>query len=341
MGKRKVRCFSYDLKLDGIKAEDTYLKDVTKELFNEENNEEIRRLENGNLVNIIKGDDIQNYLSIELIEKVEKIDNDNIKEVKSVEERFLFFRIGRQKDIEGALKRNIETWEGEDIIDVSDQGEYNLEICTYILVDIKKGIILELFGKYAPSVKSFKYILNTMIEKSNNAKLKGIEIDYKKIMTAELIETLINNGTRLGQITYNYENPNLDILKDMGFTAAQINVLKELNVFQLEVNLKGRARVPLTKVSERIGAVINTLGNGPRKIKEHLIVKASTASTSSKNYTFEEEDVTYNIDIPYNKIADNRKIKLSLDEIAFEVYTRLENMHRDNISSIETYISRN
>lgn len=341
MGKRKVRCFTYDLKLNGIKSNENCLKQVTEEVFNEGNNPDIRRLENGNLVNIIRGEDVQNYLSIELIKRVEKRDRDGRTEIKNIDEEFLFFRIGRQKDIEGALKRNIETWEGEDLIDVSDQGAYNLEICTYILIDIEKEIILELFGKYAPSVKSFKYIFNTMIQKSDNKILEGIEIDYKNIMSAELIEALIENGTRLGQITYNYENPKLDVLKEMGFTANQINALKNLDVFQLEVNLKGRTRLPLSNVSDTIRSVINTLGQGPKIVKDRLTVKASTASTTSKNYTFKEEEVTYNIDVPYERATDNGRVKLSLDEIAFEVYTKLENMHADNIIDIETYILRN
>ena len=53
MGKRKIRCFTYDLKLNGIKSNESYLKQVAEEVFNEENNPDIRRLENGNLVNII------------------------------------------------------------------------------------------------------------------------------------------------------------------------------------------------------------------------------------------------------------------------------------------------
>lgn len=337
MGKRKVRCFTYDLKLNGVNVSKEYIKVVIENLFDEKN-ESIRRLENDNLVNIITGDDIQNYLSIELIEKVEKRDTDNIIERKKVEENFLFFRIGRQKDIEGALKRNIETWEGQDIIDVSDQGEYNLEICTYILIDIESGVILEVFGKYAPSVKTFNYMMNTMISNSKNTKLNGINIDYKNIMSDELINSIKENGTRLGQITYNYENPNLDILASMGFSAHQINVLRDLDVFQLEVNIKGKAKIPLSRVSEDIRAVINTLGDAPERIKKRLSVKASTASTSSRNYTFKEEEVTYNINIPYDKIIGNQKSKLSLDEIAFEVYYKLENMHTDNIEDIKRYI---
>lgn len=337
MGKRKVRCFTYDLKLNDVNVDREYLRSVSESLFDEKN-KNIRRLENGNLVNIITGDDNQNYLSIELIKKVEKKNADKTSERKKIEDNFLFFRIGRQKDIEGALKRNIETWEGQDIIDVSDQGEYNLEICTYILIDIDSGVILEVFGKYAPSVKTFNHIMNTMIEKSKNTNLNGIKLDYKNIMSAELINAIKENGTRLGQITYNYENPNLDVLSYMGFSAHQINAIRYLGVFKLEVSIKGKANTSLSRVPNDIRAVINTLGNAPERIKKHLSIKASTSSTSSKNYTFKEEEVTYNIDIPYNKVVDSNKTKLTLDEIAFEVYSKLENMHNDNIEDIKTYI---
>lgn len=341
MGKRKVRCFTYDLKLNDGVVDNSYFKEVIQTLFNEENNENIRRIENGNLVKIITGEDIQNYLSIELIERVEKINTEGIRERKIIDEDFLFFRIGRQKDIDGALKRNIETWEGQDIIDIAEQGEYNLEICTYILIDIQKGIILELFGKYAPSVNTFKFIINKMINDNNNNNLNEITMDYKNIMSDELINALKENATRLGQITYNYENPNLDVLKEMGFSGHQINTLRILDIFELEVNLKARPKNELTRVPESIREVLNALEDASDYMKKHLTLKASTSSTSSKNYTFKEEEVTYNVDIPYDKIIDGTRKKLTLDEIAFEVYLRLENMHNDYINDIERYILRN
>lgn len=319
--------------------ENSYLKDVVNEIFDVNNNNDIKELNNGNLVNILIGEDSDNYLSLEFIKKVSTTDKDEFIETKDVDERYLFFRIGREKDIEGAIKRNIETWEGSGVIGANEQDSYNLEICTYILIDTMNGIILELFGRYAPTVKSLKHLLNKLISRRESDVLAGITFDYNNIMTDELINSLRDNGTRLGQVTYNYENPNLDMLIDIGFTAEQINRLKELDVFQLEINLKGRVRVPLTRTPDKIKSVLNSFRNAPQNMKDKLSFKGTTKSTSTKNYTFKEEEVTYNIDIPYERITDNRRIKLSLDDIAFEAYTRLYNLYSENITRIASYTS--
>ncbi|PRR77714.1 hypothetical protein CLLI_22780 [Clostridium liquoris] len=339
MSKKKVRCFRYRLKLNNTTVENSYLKDVVNEIFDVNNNNDIKELNNGNLVNILIGEDSDNYLSLEFIKKVSTTDKDEFIETKDVDERYLFFRIGREKDIEGAIKRNIETWEGSGVIGANEQDSYNLEICTYILIDTMNGIILELFGRYAPTVKSLKHLLNKLISRRESDVLAGITFDYNNIMTDELINSLRDNGTRLGQVTYNYENPNLDMLIDIGFTAEQINRLKELDVFQLEINLKGRVRVPLTRTPDKIKSVLNSFRNAPQNMKDKLSFKGTTKSTSTKNYTFKEEEVTYNIDIPYERITDNRRIKLSLDDIAFEAYTRLYNLYSENITRIASYTS--
>lgn len=337
MGRKKVRCFRYNLKLENNRVENYNLKNIVNEIFRvDENN--TRELSNGNKVRILKGEDIENYLSIELINKIERKDSDGITEREIIDEKFLFFRVGREKDIEGAIKRNLETWEGSEVIDINQQDSYNIEICTYILIDIENGIILELFGKYAPDVKILKYLFNELIATSENTRLNGIVFDYNNIMSKDLINALKNNGTRLGQMTYNYENPNLDILVQLGFTTQQINSLKELDVFQLEINLKGKTKAPLSTTPDVIRHVLNKFMDAPTAIKNKLMFKGSTESTTSKNYTFKEEEVTYNIDIPYNRKIDNVKRKLNLDEIAFEAYTRLHNLYNDNISDIESYI---
>ncbi|MFQ9247392.1 MAG: hypothetical protein ACLR3R_08540 [Clostridium paraputrificum] len=337
MGKKKVRCFRYNLKLENNKVENCNLKNIINEIFIVDENS-TRELNNGNKVRILKGEDIENYLSIELINKLERKNNDDIIEREIIDERFLFFRVGREKDIEGAIKRNLETWEGSEVIDLNQQDSYNIEICTYILIDTDKGIVLELFGKYAPNIKILKYLFNELITTSENTRLNGIQFDYNNIMSNDLINSLKNNGTRLGQMTYNYENPNLDILLQLGFTPQQISSLKELDVFQLEINLKGKTRTPLSTTPDVIRHVLNKFTNAPMAIKNKLMFKGSTESTTSKNYTFKEEEVTYNIDIPYDRKTDSGRRKLNLDEIAFEAYTRLYNLYNENINDIESYI---
>lgn len=336
MGKKKVRCYTYKLKNNDVIVDNSFLLDVINEVFDRENGKNIKELKNGNLVKIINNENLDNYLSIELIKEVEKQDNNGIIESKSVDDKYLFFRIGREKDIEGAMKRDLTTWEGKEVIEKEDQNSYNLEICTYILIDSENGIILELFGKYAPTVKSLKYMINTLMNDCES--LCGITFDYNNIMSNELIDALKENGTRLGQITYNYEIPKLDILIELGLTSEQINAIRELGVYGMEINLKGNGKIPLTRSSDKIKVLLSKFSSAPEAIKKRLSFKGTTNSTSSRNYTFKEEEVTYNIDIPYNRIVDNIKMKLTLEEIAYEVYLRMIKLYDESKNKIKSYI---
>lgn len=90
MGKKKVRCFKYNLKLENNRVGNHNLKNIVNEVFRvDENN--TRELNNGNRLRILKGEDIENYLSIELINKIERKDSDGITEREIIDEKFLFF----------------------------------------------------------------------------------------------------------------------------------------------------------------------------------------------------------------------------------------------------------
>ncbi|WP_446897399.1 hypothetical protein ACSVC9_10270 [Clostridium sp. LBM24168] len=321
MSIKRIRCFTYDLKRRDKTVDSKYLKDVIEELFESKN---VKTVSYMNKAFIFKDNDEENYLSLEYLKHVDDIDvNDN----------YLFFRIGREKDIEGAIKRNLETFEGKEIIDKEDQDSYNLEICTYILVDIKDSIVLELYGQYAPTVKSFKHILNKSF--SNN------EFDYKKIVSEELINALSDEGVRLNKIRYNYEVPSADILTSLGLDDVQIQQIRNLDFYQIEVTLKARNHVPLTTSSQKIKHTINALRQCTEKIKNTLRITGKTKNTSSKDYTFREEDVTFNLDIPSVKVDDGLSIKLSLDEIAKEVYYRMKNLYEgENKARVLSYIEK-
>lgn len=339
MASKIVKCYTYELRKNKVIVNTEYLKDIINVLFNPQKSSDVKELNNGNLVKIYKEDDEENYLSIELINEVSRELN-GVNEVKKVYKNHLLFRIGRKKDIDGAMKRNLDTWEGREIIDKSEQDVYELEICTYILIDVENGIILELFGKYAPSVKSLTYVLNMLMKQSQKSDLEGLVFQYKNIMTEELIESLKDDGVRLGKINYSYEPPNLNFLKELGLTTEEINAIYDLGVYEVEVIMKGRGKSPLTRTSDKIKKLISTISRSPKKVKDKISFIGSTNSSSSKKYTFREEDVTYKLDIPYNKTTDNCIVKLSLDEIAYEVYIKFDILYTANKNKIVSYINK-
>ncbi|EKS4344866.1 hypothetical protein QB607_002862 [Clostridium botulinum] len=315
MSTKKIRCFTFDLKQNDTKCNGIYLKELINELYlnvsGTSKEETIIYRENKDA----------DYLSLERLEKFNTSNNKH---------DYGYFRIGRQKDIDGAIKRNLNTLEGKEILDENEQGVYELEICTYILVDFQEGIILELYGQFAPTIKSFANILNK--------KLNGYEIHYKNILTEDLINILKKDGDRINKINYNYEVADVSILQKLGLTSPQVVALEELGIFEIEITLKNRPRIPLTKKIDKIKHVIEVLSQSPKKIKDTIGILGKTKNSASKEYKFTEQEVTFNIGISDFKNQDGMIIKLSLDEIAEEVYNRMEGLYIKNKSNILEYI---
>lgn len=326
MSKKTVRCYVSKIKNEkGVKIDIKNLEKIIEKIFElpeaKETDEENRCL-------IYSENDENNYLSLEYIKKV----NNNI-----VDNNYMLFRIGRQKDIEGALKRNVNTFEGKEVIDKDEQNVYNLEICTYLIIDKEKGVICELFGNYAPTVKSFIYILNKCIEKLE-ANYKKYIISYANIMTDKMIKTYADNADKLGKIIYQFEKPNVDFLKMFDLTEAQIIALEDLDVFEVEVALKGKTRIPLSSNGLIIKNIIDNLYKLPKKIKDKVKIIGKTSKSNTKAYTFNEENVTYYIDIPYTKTEDGAIKKLTLNEISEEVYKKILDLYENNRNDLYSYI---
>ena len=327
MSKKSVRCYVSRMRDDKTKLNMDVYKNIIEEIFK---SEEVKLIGNTNKCLIYKGNDDNNYLSLEYIKKIEDIEIDS---------NYMFFRIGREKDIEGALKRNIQTFEGKEIIDKSEQDEYNLETCTYILIDLSNGVASELYGRFAPSVNAFTYVINRLMEK-NSDKYKNISLHYANIMTEEMINAYANNADRLGKLVYQFEKPDVEFLKKLKLTDSQIIALRDLNVLEVEVTLKGKNKIPLSDNALKIKNVLEESAKLPQKIKENLKVIGKASKSDTKTYTFTEEKVTYYIDVPSIKREDGEIKKLTIEEIGKEVYNRIYTLYTDNKDDLETYISK-
>lgn len=227
----------------------------------------------------------------------------------------------------------------KEIIDKSEQDEYNLEICTYILIDLSNGVASELYGRFAPSVNAFTYVINRLMEK-NSDKYKNISLHYANIMTEEMINAYANNADRLGKLVYQFEKPDVEFLKKLKLTDSQIIALRDLNVLEVEVTLKGKNKIPLSDNALKIKNVLEESAKLPQKIKENLKVIGKASKSDTKTYTFTEEKVTYYIDVPSIKREDGEIKKLTIEEIGKEVYNRIYTLYTDNKDDLETYISK-
>ncbi|EGO87445.1 hypothetical protein G8S49_01605 [Clostridium botulinum C] len=321
---KKMYCYTYDVLMNNTICEKEKLFKIINNMFSEKE-KNVTKFENGNKVFIFQ--DSGNNYSLELLKEVNEIE---------VEDGYMFFRIGRQKEIEGALKRNKKTFISEEILSKEQQEKYDIEICTYILIDKRNGIILELFGQFAPSIKTFIDMMNSFLPKEISN--KKVSIKYKNILTEKMIESFKEDGVRLGRIEYTYNIPSARVLNNLGLDMEQIKALEELDVFQVEIKIKNRPKVPLTKLPEKIKYTIKAFKDCAKEIKDTVVFNGRSGKLGSKDYSFKEEEVTYPINITNNKKQDNLIIKLTLDEMAEQVYNKMKDIYEANMSKVLEYI---
>jgi hypothetical protein len=310
MSTKSASCYKVKLKNNGKASKTEFLKPFLDNLFFVGTPKECKSL--------IHEDEDNTYISIDMLKN-----NDE----------YIFLRVGKQRDIEGALLRNVKTLESKEVIDKEEQGTFELEICTYFLLDCAKGVIISLNGLYAPTIKSFKKIVN---EKSS----KNFEIDYDLIFTKDSIKILEANGTRLNKIKYNYALPNVEMLENVGFTKSQVVALNFLGNVEVEVVIKNKGKRPITTKSDLVKEVLKSLYSLPKTIKDTLSVYGKTDNTSTKGYTFSEQELSYNIDIQTYKREEGIELKLTLEEIAEQVYNKLKSSYEENIKEIIDYIPK-
>ncbi|VDG74723.1 Uncharacterised protein [Clostridium carnis] len=328
MSKKTLRCYELNVTIDGKTCEKENFKDLIKIIFDQKQNDEAAELINGNKIIKYK-DEKNNSFSLELLNIVNGI---------KINENYMFFRIGKQKDIEGFVKRNRSTLLGEGVLDEDQQRIYELEVCTYILIDIREGIILEMYGQYAPNIRILTLIINRNIQKIDDFNNLKTNVSFKNIMTEKMIETFKNNGNKLGKIGYTYSIPNAKKLASMGMGLKQIEALNLLGSLELDLIIKNKPRIPLTKKNEIISMIVSSFGECVKDIKESLFFEGSTKDNSSRKFTFDKEEVTYNLDVAYYKNEDGVKIPLTLEQIEEQVYEKIKLRYENNKGDILTYI---
>lgn len=197
---------------------------------------------------------------------------------------------------------------------------------------------MELFGQFAPAVNSFVKIVNRLLP--IELKNKNVVIEYNKILTEKMIEALKKGGVKLSNIGYNYNIPNANVLRYLGLDTKQISALEELNVFEIQVNIKNKPRIPLTKNVQKIGYEIDAFKECNKDIKDTLFFRGKTAETDNKNYKFTNEEVTYAISVNTSRVDEGETIKFSLNEMAEQIYDKMKIVYDKNIEDIKKYIEQ-
>lgn len=254
-------------------------------------------------------------------------ENENISlDILHEDEHFMFGRVGKEKDISDAIIRDTNTKGYEYVLEGAELEYKTLEICTYFLLDYTHCIVGFILGKSAPSVYSLVNIVN------GYDAMHMMTID--NIASPENVRALLNPGSTLGKIKYSVRVPNTEILRYLGLNRRQIVALRNTNVYEAELVIKNRPRRNLTEDLGAIDTVVTAFSELPDAIKDTLSMTGRTANSTSQQYKFTEQDIVYSVDVPTAVNEDGQRRRLTVDEVANEVYNRLERVHRENIQHL-------
>lgn len=324
MSLKTVKCYECKVKKEGVDCNKSIINDIITLIL------QSNKIENS-----------EKECSLKYIIKYDKVTKEEnhtffLEVIKDSDEGLLLFRIGKTKELEGMLKRNKVTLSGEGILDESEQQIYELEICTYILFDIKNCIFIEMYGQFAPGTKVLIDIFNKELRKLELFKNYIFEANH--IMSDKIIESFKDTGNKLKRIGFTYSLPKAEKLGLLGLEAKQISELNKLGGLYVDCIIRNRPRIPLTKKKEKISSIIQSFGECSDEIRRSLFFEGSTGRNKNKKYSFEEEGVTYTIDISTYKFEDKVKIKYDLKEIEEQVYEKLKLVYNSNKQDILTYI---
>lgn len=328
MSRKTLRCYEIEIRKGNTTCDIDTFSDIIKIIFDGSQNDNAKSFDNGNGIVKFISEKGESY-SLELINKIKNT---------VIEEDFLFIRIGKQKDIDGFVKRNKTTLLGEEVLDKDDQKIYELEVCTYMLIELKNGILLEMHGQFAPNINMFMQIVNSNLELIDDFNSIRTNISYKNIVSDKMIETFKVTGNNLKKIGYTYSIPSAEKLEKLGLDLRQVQALNLIGGLELEFIIKSKPRLPLTKKNEIIRAILESFKGCAKEIKDTLFFEGGTKYNSNQKFTFNEDEVTYNLDISYYKNEDNIKIPLDLYEIEEQVYDKIKNKYVENREDILNYI---
>ncbi|WP_291562139.1 MULTISPECIES: hypothetical protein [unclassified Clostridium] len=234
---------------------------------------------------------------------------------------YLFGRVGKETEHYNVVKRNKSTLQCKYAIDGDDAKNTYLEICTHFLLDYTNGIVGFIFGKSAPSVHS---LINIVNEYDQN-----YIMNIENIASEDSIKSLLKPGATLGKIKYVYRLPNVEILEHLGLSKSQIGALLDTNIMEAELILKNTRKL-ITNDGKVINNIFTAFSKLPQTIKDTIKFYGKTPNSSSKDYRFDYQEISFSVDIDEYRSEAGKKIKLEPDEVAEKVLHKLRSLYKEH-----------
>ncbi|WP_410496506.1 hypothetical protein QTL86_03570 [Cellulosilyticum sp. ST5] len=240
-------------------------------------------------------------------------------------DNYLFARVGKVKSNADMQVRDLTTGERKDVLTDEELEKMGIEICTYFLLDYTVGIVGFILGQSAPGVNS---LVNLVNEYSN-----AYNMTITSIMSNDTVSALLKPGSKISKINYSFLIPDPSVLAQVGLSRDVIMEMDGIRQKEVYLTVKCEERRPLFEGQEKIGKVIEKLKHRNQNVKK-LSVTGKTASSSSKNYTFAEDLLSFKISFPVQQNDDGIITNSTPEQLAGEVFEKMALLyqeHRENL----------
>lgn len=247
-------------------------------------------------------------------------------DIISNDTNYLFARVSKSKDNKDNLIRNITTNEITEVLNPNESEYKTLEAYTYFILDYTRGVLIFVEGLQAPSVNCLKNLIDVEYHQK--------EIIIDNIASEDTIRALIQPGSVLSKINYDFRVPTPEILKGLGISEKLIDILTDTEVTMAKLTIKNYPRKSLTKDIGIIGLLIDELKE-LNSNESKVTIEGKTQNSTLQEYSYEIKNYMTPIDIPTTRISEGEVIQLTLSEIAQEYFIRMRAAYIANIGIIQ------
>lgn len=276
-------------------------------------------------------DELNNYLNDNIYSPVilsegeivggQRIDRITM-DIISNDTNYLFARVSKSKDNKDNLIRNINTNEIQEVLAPGEISYKTLEAYTYFILDYTIGILSFIEGLQAPGVNCLKNIMDT-----------NKEIIIENIASEDTIRALVQPGSVLSKIHYDFRVPTPEILRGLGISERTIDILTDTDVTMAKLTIKNEPRRNLTNNFGIIGELVDELRN--LNVNDNKVtLEGKTQNSTLQEYSYEVKNFMTPVDIPTSRTFDGEIVQLTLREIANEYFIRMRAAYIANIGVI-------
>lgn len=244
---------------------------------------------------------------------------------------YLFARVGKIKSNADMQVRNLATGERKDVLSDEEAEQMGIEICTYFLLDYTTGIVGFILGQSAPGVNILVNLVNEYCDEYN--------MSITSIMSNDSVSALLNPGAKISKINYSFLIPNAEILAEIGLDRDVIMEMDGIRQKEVCLTIKCQERKPLFEGQDKISRVLNSLKKKKGNV-EKLSVTGKTTTSTSKNYTFADELLSFNISFPIQQNDDGIITNSTPEQLAQEVYIKMAKVYQENRDNLVMLANR-